>query len=238
MGDIIEERKWSNETRTLFEVLDVDGDGVLDIKEFVDGFNKLNPSLSRAELFKIFEEADTDESGGISYKEFSKVLDMNPCELDLLLQTKNRDSRGLIQVEASNENYFGEQMRKSFAFNTSDEDSFLAAIKAQNFSQELYESRIASLQRFVSMVVMFHQIGKRVQSFFPRISFGFLGYRIDRTHSVMRIATTASPISGAEVRERMYTMQLVTKISHSINVISKTWLSYKKKQKQKLSKEY
>ena len=210
-------------------------DGVLDIKEFVIGFNEVNPSLSRNDLFKIFEEADTDESGGICYNEFSKIVEMNPCELDALLQTKNRDSRGLMQVEASNEHYFGEQMRKCFTFNHNNDDSFLAAIRAQDFSQELYESRIASLQRYVTMTVMFHQMGKRVQSFFPRMSCGLLGYRIDRTHSVMRIATTASPISGAEVRERMHTMQTVKKINHSINVISNAWLKHKENQKQKVS---
>ena len=42
---------------------------------------------------------------------------------------------------------------------------------------QLYESRIASMQRFVAMTVMFHQMGDRVQSFFPKISFGLLGYR-------------------------------------------------------------
>jgi hypothetical protein len=31
------------------------------------------------------------------------------------------------------------------------------------------------------------------------VSLGFLNYDMSRTHSIMRIATTASPVSGAEV---------------------------------------
>merc|ERR1712226_1110993 len=86
---------------------------------------------------------------------------------------------------------------------------FMLARK-QHLAQELYESRIASLQRFVAMTVMFHQMGSRVQNFFARISFGLLGYRMDRTHSIMRIATTASPVSGAEVRDRMCHLAMQT----------------------------
>ncbi len=106
-----------------------------------------------------------------------------------------------------------------------DVDFMLA--RSQHFSQELYETRIASLQRFVAMTVMFHQMGKRVQDFFSNISFGMLGYRMDRTHSIMRIATTASPISGSDVRQRMRHLRLLNKVKHSINVISTAYLAYK-----------
>ena len=78
-----------------------------------------------------------------------------------------------------------------------------------------------------AMTVMFHQMGKRVQDFFAKISFGLLGYRMDRTHSIMRIATTASPISGSDVRQRMHHLQLLKKVNHSINVISNAYLAYK-----------
>lgn len=46
------------------------------------------------------------------------------------------------------------------------------------------------MERFVAMCVVFHQTRKRVQEFFPRISFGYLGYSMDRTHSILRIATS------------------------------------------------
>ena len=72
----------------------------------------------------------------------------------------------------------------------------------QHFIQSLYESRSAALQRFVSFLVMFHALGKAVMDFWPRVTCGIFGYDMSRTHSIMRIATTASPVSGMEVREK------------------------------------
>ena len=69
-----------------------------------------------------------------------------------------------------------------------------------------YESRIASLERAVAFYVMFHAMGKTVADWWPRWTCGLFRYRIDRTHSIMRIATTASPVSGADVRDRMREM--------------------------------
>ncbi len=86
---------------------------------------------------------------------------------------------------------------------------------------ELYESRIASMQQFVAMTIMFHQMGMRVQTFFEKISFGLLGYRMDRTHSIMRIATTASPVSGADVRERMLELHHRYKILKAVDIITR-----------------
>lgn len=73
----------------------------------------------------------------------------------------------------------------------------------QRLMQTLYESRLASLQRLVSFFVMFHQMGKLVQDFWPTVSFGLLGYDMSRTQSIMRVASTASPVSGSEVRRRV-----------------------------------
>lgn len=70
-------------------------------------------------------------------------------------------------------------------------------------------------------------MGMRVQTFFPKISFGLLGYRMDRTHSIMRIATTASPVSGADVRERMDELRLMKKIDHSVRLICRVWKNWK-----------
>ena len=46
-------------------------------------------------------------------------------------------------------------------------------------------------------------MAKSVQDFWPRVSFGYLGYDMSRSQSIMRIATTASPVSGSDVREKM-----------------------------------
>ena len=68
-----------------------------------------------------------------------------------------------------------------------------------------------------------------MQNFFARISFGLLGYRMDRSHSIMRIATTASPVSGAEIRDRAEILSYMRTVRHSLNVISCAWLDYKER---------
>ena len=78
---------------------------------------------------------------------------------------------------------------------------------AQLDVQALYETRFASLQRFVSHAVLFHAMAQSVQDFWTNWSLGLLGYDMSRTQSIMRIATTASPVSGSDVRERMAALE-------------------------------
>eukprot|EP00613_Pedinella_sp_CCMP2098_P067037 CAMPEP_0171988882 /NCGR_PEP_ID=MMETSP0993-20121228/276127_1 /TAXON_ID=483369 /ORGANISM="non described non described, Strain CCMP2098" /LENGTH=1339 /DNA_ID=CAMNT_0012641859 /DNA_START=956 /DNA_END=4976 /DNA_ORIENTATION=- len=135
-------------------------------------------------------------------------------------------------VEASRETYFGEAMMASLqaqkdgggSFNSSRSSSSkipallnLAeshdtacheVLDHQRMVMRMYENRFASLQRLVSFFVLFHAMGKRVRDFWTNASFGLLGYEIDRTHSIMRIATTASPVSGAAIRDEMLNMAL------------------------------
>jgi hypothetical protein len=224
--EAIDERKWSDQARKLFYALDLDGNGFLSEEEFIEGSYRLKTLLSDEELRAIFKMVDGDGSGHLDYDEFLKMLSISDLQSGIKLPPSNHDDRGIIQIEASKEKYFGETLRKVNAGKAENDVDFMLA-RSQHFSQELYETRIASLQRFVSMTVMFHQMGKRVQEFFAFISFGMLGYRMDRTHSIMRIATTASPVSGADVRERMRHLQLLKKVQHSIYVISTAYLQYK-----------
>lgn len=76
-------------------------------------------------------------------------------------------------------------------------------MKQQHLMQTLYESRLASLQRLVAFMVLFHKMAKLVQDFWPLVSFGTLGYDMSRTQSIMRVASTAAPVSGSEVRHRL-----------------------------------
>ena len=101
-------------------------------------------------------------------------------------------------------------------------------IKAQTFAMDLYESRIASMQRFVAMTVLFHEMSRSVEEFFGKISFGLFSYRIDRTHSIMRIATTASPIGGHEVSKMMQELMAQRRIRHSVATIERFWKNWKK----------
>jgi hypothetical protein len=218
---MVKERQGIENTRRVFNEIDIDGDGVVSLSEFISAYQKIDANISRDHLQQLFEEADIDDNGTLSFDEFLKVSQMPNLLAELSIQ--NRDSRGLVQVQASKERYFGEELRKHAPPGV---NSF-AMSQSQHFSMELYESRIASLQRFVAMTVMFHQMGTRVQSFFPKISFGLLGYKTSRTHSIMRIATTASPVSGADVRERMEELRLMLKIERSALLIGRTWKKWK-----------
>jgi hypothetical protein len=145
------------------------------------------------------------------------------------LDVVNRSQR-YLNPDASTESYFGESARNKAPAGT----TLFSLCESQSVVMELYESRIASMQRFIAMTVMFHEMGRRVQQFFPRLSFGYLGYRMDRTHSIMRIATTASPVSGSDVRERMDTIKLKITIKKAVSIISAAWYTYRQKEGKRL----
>jgi len=228
IAEKIKVRKFTNKKRILFQALDVDQNGVLDKEEFLLSLNKIFSGMDEDEALRLFAAADEDATGSLSFDEFLKLTSISSVEQSLRIPCSNRNERGIIEVECSVERYFGENLRKqSYAKAEKKKKVDFALARSQHLCQELYETRIASLQRFVAMTVMFHQMGLRVQTFFRKISFGFWGYRMDRTHSIMRVATTASPVSGADVRDQIAHIQIVKKIDHSINVISTTFLRYK-----------
>lgn len=228
VSSAIFERKWSVKIQKLFEMLDSDGNGFISREEFLSSADIIKSGLTEEEARDMFSSADLDNSGEIDYHQFLNLVKTSYLEQWLKLPPSNRDERGIIQIQASQERYFGELSRKYNAGKSKKDVDFTLA-RSQHFSQMLYESRIASLQRFVAMTVMFHQMGMRVQSFFEKYSLGVLGYRMDRTHSIMRIATTASPIGGSDVRQRMRHLQMLKKVTHSLNVISMAFLKYKEK---------
>jgi len=233
----IAERKWNDGLREIFERLDVNDDGALSRDEFVAGFHKLKPDLTKEQLMRIFDECDVDDNGSLSLAEFVHMMKLPRMDIAYMCEPSIRDETGVIQVRASEESFFGERVmqgaeQSQFAQNP----ALTGASKSQDFAQELYECRIASMQRFVAMAVMFHEMGRTVEGFFRKISCGLLSYRYDRTHSIMRIATTASPVSGADVRERMRVLQMLKKIHHSVHVISIAYIRYRKeKEKRHLS---
>jgi hypothetical protein len=222
--ELLTEKLGMDKLRKIFDEVDANGNGVVDIDEFIPAFQKNDPTMSADAARKIFEELDADESGFLDFDEFASVSKMPKAKLPPLLVYKNRSNKGLLQVKPSKEKFFGEDLRKNVPASIGD----FSLARSQEFSMELYESRIASLQRFVAMTVMFHQMGSRVQGFFPRMSLGLLGYRMDRTHSIMRIATTASPVSGADVRERMEVLRLTKTVNQAVATISRSWLRYRR----------
>ena len=209
----------------LFDAIDTDGGGTLDIDEFVTAFQNVNPTLTEEQCRKIFDEADVDGSGDVDFDEFVQICTLGAGDMLKMLGATNRDASGVLQVAPSEEKYFGEKLRAEAPKSVNP----FSLVESQAFSMQLYESRIASLQRFVAMSVMFHELGKRVQDFWPAWTFGYLGYRIDRTHSIMRIATTASPVSGAEVRDRINYLTMRTELEKALAVISTLAKNYKQR---------
>jgi hypothetical protein len=140
----------------------------------------------------------------------------------------------LTKIDPSREVFFGQDLIRSAASSNVDQRSLALT---QHLCMELYEGRIASLERFVAMAVMFHELGTRVQEFFPSISLGYLGYRTDRTHSMLRVATTASPVSGTHLRERMEAMKLTRVMIQSVRTITNAWFNYRARATRKLLKQ-
>lgn len=231
-------KKWSNNVRRLFEVLDVDQKHYLKKEEFLN-LSSYVSSRSRDELNIIFDQFTGDQSGHLTYDEFYDLMSKTKLELEAMLEPRIRDERGVIQIKTSKERFFGETIVKAENLGTQDSSKFAQLLEAttrQGYAQELYESRVASLQRFVSMTVMFHQMGWRVERFFSKNTFGLLGYRIDRTHSIMRVATTASPISGADVRDSAKLWCYMKRIKTSVKTISQAWIDYNTRKKSRVKK--
>ncbi len=194
VADAIQDRKNNGRLHLLYKKFDNDGDGILSEKEFVKGLTTLDPKLTEAEAQAMFRGADKTKTGMVDYNEFLTFLQRMGYDQQVSIPPSNRDKRGLIQIEASRERYFGETLRKYNAGKNKVQDMDMVLAHSQHLVQELYESRVASMQRFVAMCVLFHHMSKRVERFFAKISFGYWAYRMDRTHSIVRIATTASPV--------------------------------------------
>lgn len=188
--------------------------------------SNLSSKLSEGQARDLFNSVVPPGDYIMDFHDFLRVCDMTALDDVVKLPPSHRDMNGNIQLKASGERYFGKALRKLNAGRNGNSMDFMVA-RSQEFAMELYESRIASLQRFVSMAVLFHQMGWRVESFFRRWSLGVLGYRMDRTHSIVRIATTASPISGADVNNQMKKLQLYRAVRKSVQVISTAYLNYK-----------
>ena len=161
INKMIRENRSLDHMRTAFDQFDTDGSGELDLQEFKDAYRQLFPQIEDSQLETMFEEADLDKGGTVDFDEFSTIARIPQAEVLGKLGTQNRDERGLVQVEQSKESFFGEELRKNAPKGVG---AFLMS-ESQKLSMELYESRIASMQRFVAMTVMFHQVSLLVLCF-------------------------------------------------------------------------
>lgn len=127
----------------MFEALDLDKDGFLSVNDFAKGSKKVNPDLCEADAIRLFVMIDSDCSGKLDYDQFLELLRKSNLEQHLKLPPVNRNKQGTLVVPSTEEKYFGQTMRKINAGKAQRDMDFLLA-KNQHFSQELYETRIAS----------------------------------------------------------------------------------------------
>jgi len=129
------------------------------------------------------------------------------------------------EVEPIAENYLGSWMASDERYRGLPTDALLAK---QALVQSLYEGRCASLERFIAFAVLFHHMARKVQDFWRMpLWLGQLRYDMSRTQSIMRVATTASPVSGMEVRDK--TLELMETTMHTraismLQLLAAKWL--------------
>lgn len=220
----------------MFDDIDRDNDGYLDFPEVLKAYRSSDGRLPEDVLKHIYDaiavvddDPDTIEespfaSGNlhdalrqphhhecsavkkIDREQFFKLVTQS--EFAILLHLSSAATTpihpSVHDVEPSTEAFFGEEMRERCRLSIDD----IHIAESQRLSMLLYESRIASLQRAVAFFVLFHAMAARVATFWKYATFGLFTYTIDRTQSIMRVTSTAAPVSGAEVRERMKAMSL------------------------------
>lgn len=152
--DMMRDSRSLDQIRVTFHQFDKDGSGELDLEEFMAAYKLLRPNVTDDQLKAMFEEADLDKGGTLDFEEFRIIASMPEIDVLRKIGIENRDERGILQVEPSKESYFGEDLSN---LSPPGVGAFLMS-QSQNLSMELYESRIASMQRFVAMTVMFHQV--------------------------------------------------------------------------------
>ena len=208
--------------REVFDSIDIDGGGTLDLEEFTQAYRKLLfDDLTDRQIALVFRDTDVDGSGEVDFEEFVEAMDASSLERLVKLQMKNDDKQAWLL--ASEEIYYGKSLRETAPASLRGYN----LVETQHVSMKLYESRIASLERCVAFFVMSHALGRTVADWWPFWTLGFFRYRIDRTHSIMRIATTASPVSGADIRERMKQLALVKQCRNTLQKIVECQSSFR-----------
>eukprot|EP00931_Biecheleriopsis_adriatica_P010461 TRINITY_DN11152_c1_g1_i1.p1 TRINITY_DN11152_c1_g1~~TRINITY_DN11152_c1_g1_i1.p1 ORF type:complete len:1458 (-),score=249.36 TRINITY_DN11152_c1_g1_i1:158-4531(-) len=210
--------------RKAFDEVEKEKPDVLNFAELKIALQSVSQvSLSDATLRVLFQELDEDGSGELDFEEFEKLAEMNGSTAFLIQDAFSKAGVPRASVFADMEPaFFGEDMYAAAPKDT----PAMKLIETQNLSMKLYESRIASLQRAVAFFVLFHEMGYRVAKFWPLVSFGLLGYRKDRTNSILRIASTASPVSGSEVRKSMKAVAVLKdfyKLSSLVDMAKFAW---------------
>ncbi|CAE7706632.1 unnamed protein product [Symbiodinium pilosum] len=200
--------------------LEVDEDGYVKFEECWRGVQLLHQDVCKKAIKSIFRRLESG-CGGVSRSDCKLIFSLQKSSVKSLedfellqLQAMNDTVDACVVLESTKvfeswENVFGERLLQQ----TSTVAQNFQLARTQYISMQLYEGRIASLQRAVAFFVLFHEMATTVVNFWSFVSFGLLSYRIDRTQSIMRVATTASPVSGADVRHKMIELRVQEKLA-------------------------
>ena len=109
IAEAIDEKQRAANMRSVFSRLK-DGNGRISAEDFVENYYLVDSTLSKDQVLKIFQEADHDNAGFLDYDKFLRIGDMPALSKLRALQATDRP-RSLLQVEASSELYFGEELR-------------------------------------------------------------------------------------------------------------------------------
>ncbi|XP_052441901.1 calcium-binding mitochondrial carrier protein SCaMC-1 [Carassius gibelio] len=101
----------------LFEKLDVNKDGKVDVSELKTGLAAMGFSMGKGEAQKIVASGDTDKDEGLDFEEFSKYLKEHEKKLKLTFKSLDKNQDGCIDAKEI------QQSLKDIGINLTDRDA-------------------------------------------------------------------------------------------------------------------
>lgn len=91
------------EVDRIFDLVDMNGNGVIDYSEFISSAANVNQLMSEKQMKAAFKAFDLDGSGEISFEEFEETfsagLDIEKDELRKIFTEFDHNKNGLINFE-------------------------------------------------------------------------------------------------------------------------------------------
>ena len=130
--------------RRKFASIDAGNSGEIDFEEFKEAYASMGGFLEPEELEKIFKDGDVDGSGTLDFDEFRDIIRMDRVSaLTKLGQASPGELHGLVQLDPSEEDYFGQhpeglgELKKRRASGKHDRDDDFAFVSSQNLSMHM-----------------------------------------------------------------------------------------------------